>query len=544
MNNSPHPHLELSVTNFGPIASAEIDLRPLSVFIGPSNTGKSYLAILVYALHRFFSGYPIRLGANSDDLIFSPPPNSHTFNLTRRLYLARQSRLFPPQQGSDSDAVSMATVLELVAWSKQVAEMLESPETSQPPVYGSMQMPESLAAMVRTELRNVGDFGKYLEEEISRCFGVSDTRTLKNLGSQEGAAVTVKRRIPHQEQPFEYRFAMNGGDSLLEASIPSQNPLCPISHHSPKGLLLRINEILDVLGDKKEGYPPSSAQLMTLLRQLVEAYTFDPLHRVAHYLPADRAGVMHAHRLVTGSLIARASRVSLQQGIPLPALSGVLTDFLEQLINFGGLYPESSPDSRRRLAESLEEEILQGTIELENSVIDYPTFSYRPKGWKTDLPLLNTSSMVTELAPVVLYLRHLVRPGDILIIEEPEAHLHPAAQAAFTKILSRVVRSGVRVILTTHSEWILEQIANLVELSYLPAGKRANFQDLRGMSLNPEEVGVWLFDSPSGGQGTHVENIPFGFEGGFDRTGYEQVADSLYNEWSDISDHVLVEGSE
>ena len=36
------------------------------------------------------------------------------------------------------------------------------------------------------------------------------------------------------------------------------------------------------------------------------------------------------------------------------------------------------------------------------------------------------------------------------------------------------------------------------------------------MSLNPEEVGVWLFDSTSGGQGTHVENIPFGFEGGFD----------------------------
>ena len=544
MNNSPHPHLDLSVTNFGPIASAEIDLRPLSVFIGPSNTGKSYLAILVYALHRFFSGYPIRLGANSDDLVFSPPPNSHTFSLNRRLYLGLQGRFFQPEQGSDSDEVSTKTVRELAAWSKQVAETLESPEASRPPEYGSMQMPESLASMVRTELRNVGDFGKYLEEEISRCFGISDTKSLKNLGSQEGAAVTVKRRIPHQEQPFEYRFAMNGRDSLLAASIPSQNPLCLVSHGSPRSLLLRLNEILAGFEDKKDDYSPSSAQLMTFLRQMVEAYTFDPLHRIAHYLPADRAGVMHAHQVITGSLIGRASRVSLQQGIPLPALSGVLTDFLEQLINFGSLPPERSPGRGRRLAERLEEEILQGTIELENSVIDYPTFSYRPKGWKTDLPLLNASSMVTELAPVVLYLRHLVRPGDILIIEEPEAHLHPAAQAAFTKILARVVRSGVRVILTTHSEWILEQIANLVELSYLPAEKRANFQDFHSISLNPEEVGVWLFNSPSGGQGTHVENIPFGSEGGFDRTGYEQVADSLYNEWSDISDHVPVEGSE
>ena len=44
----------LEVTNFGPIAEARIDLRPLTVFVGPSNTGKSYLAVLIYALHRHF----------------------------------------------------------------------------------------------------------------------------------------------------------------------------------------------------------------------------------------------------------------------------------------------------------------------------------------------------------------------------------------------------------------------------------------------------------------------------------------------------------
>ena len=42
--------------DFGPISKAKIDLRPLTVFVGPSNTGKSYLAILIYALHRYFSG--------------------------------------------------------------------------------------------------------------------------------------------------------------------------------------------------------------------------------------------------------------------------------------------------------------------------------------------------------------------------------------------------------------------------------------------------------------------------------------------------------
>ena len=47
--------LGLKVTNFGPIVEADIELRPLTVFVGPSNTGKSYLAILIYALHIVFA---------------------------------------------------------------------------------------------------------------------------------------------------------------------------------------------------------------------------------------------------------------------------------------------------------------------------------------------------------------------------------------------------------------------------------------------------------------------------------------------------------
>ena len=42
----------------GPIAEANIDLRPLTVFVGPSNTGKTYFATLVYALHGILDGFP------------------------------------------------------------------------------------------------------------------------------------------------------------------------------------------------------------------------------------------------------------------------------------------------------------------------------------------------------------------------------------------------------------------------------------------------------------------------------------------------------
>ena len=48
--------IELEVKDFGPIIEAKIDLRPLTVFVGPSNIGKPCLATLIYALHRCFSG--------------------------------------------------------------------------------------------------------------------------------------------------------------------------------------------------------------------------------------------------------------------------------------------------------------------------------------------------------------------------------------------------------------------------------------------------------------------------------------------------------
>ena len=50
--------LKLELSDFGPIADANIDLRPMTVFIGRSNVGKSYLATLIYSLHRYFGDNP------------------------------------------------------------------------------------------------------------------------------------------------------------------------------------------------------------------------------------------------------------------------------------------------------------------------------------------------------------------------------------------------------------------------------------------------------------------------------------------------------
>lgn len=46
----------IAIRDFGPISHAEVDLKPLTILIGSNNTGKSYLALAVYALPQAISG--------------------------------------------------------------------------------------------------------------------------------------------------------------------------------------------------------------------------------------------------------------------------------------------------------------------------------------------------------------------------------------------------------------------------------------------------------------------------------------------------------
>ena len=231
-----------------------------------------------------------------------------------------------------------------------------------------------------------------------------------------------------------------------------------------------------------------------------------PLGRNAYYLPADRTGVMHSHQVVVSTLVQSAATAGLRPSTNIPMLSGVLADFLNHLIGISGARGRRPRKTDPALAAPIERNLIEGAVRMERNETGYPSFAYRPKGWKIDLPLMRASSMVSELAPVVLYLRHLVRAGDVLIIEEPESHLHPAMQAAFARELARLVGAGIRVVMTTHSEWFLEQIGNLVRLSTLPETRRNGIKGA-DVALHPDDVGAWLFKPREDHMGSVVEEV-------------------------------------
>jgi predicted ATPase len=54
------------------------------------------------------------------------------------------------------------------------------------------------------------------------------------------------------------------------------------------------------------------------------------------------------------------------------------------------------------------------------------------------------------------------KPGTVLIVDSPEAHLHPAAQSAVGRFLARVAAAGTQVILESHSDHVVNGIRRAV----------------------------------------------------------------------------------
>ncbi len=145
--------------------------------------------------------------------------------------------------------------------------------------------------------------------------------------------------------------------------------------------------------------------------------------------------------------------------------------------------------------------------------------------------------MVSELAPVVLFLRGVLDIGDTLIIEEPEAHLHPAAQTHVAVTLARLVRAGVRVVITTHSDWLLKEIGNLIREGELAEQTRKPpAESALPSALHPSEVGIWLFRQDGADQGSTIQEIPFDRSEGVEPAEYDDVAEALYNRAADLQD--------
>lgn len=428
------PSWKLVVEDLGRISRAEIEARPLLLFVGGNNMGKTYLASLLWGLLSLSGELPFARGEAHGRCIawleerFARREQEPTFEIT-------------PEVHADLVQSINHTLRE------QGAALAERTFNTPGFPVGKIELRE-VAQPEGTPLRweTFGDHGRSFPmlwvgssaEEIERLRHVVSARVLS---------------VP------EVGWGAAANDANQRAFTIE---------------LLAKSHVLGGLGGSRAVFSGKVA---------------GSAHQGPVFLPASRTGFMLTYRSLAQQIVGDVLVKTGGSRTPVPDLTAPAVDFVNLLVGLRpdhGAFPEEA---------AFLEQAIGGRFSL-RSDLGLNEVLYEHTVGAPVLPMQLSSSLVTELAPVVLTLRH-VSGYQVLIIEEPEAHLHPHVQRRLAQVIVRLIRKGLFVWITTHSADFCQQINNFLKIGALSPDKRAEVQAKLGYAeqdyLDLDDVGGYEF---------------------------------------------------
>lgn len=275
---------------------------------------------------------------------------------------------------------------------------------------------------------------------VSRDASQSTLFTATYVGGPAGSAVLERLRLGRDAQGFSvlrrphgvYRLQL-GDERKSRGQSPDFRP--QRSFALSPAALSRLGSV----GERIKGVGPE------LLAELARIIYLGPVRRLAQ-----RDYVWSGQMPVTigddGSktidvLIASgvAAQTAVKKGKSLPPEAQLIRDAAYWL-------------KRMDLADALDVKILRGSNRYRLMV--------ERKGESTNLKDVGVG--VSQVLPVIVAALHAA-PGHIVIVEEPESHLHPLAEAQLAELFAKVsAERGVQFILETHSEHLFRRMQTLL----------------------------------------------------------------------------------
>ena len=102
----------------------------------------------------------------------------------------------------------------------------------------------------------------------------------------------------------------------------------------------------------------------------------------------------------------------------------------------------------------------------EYAITQNDQLNFIPKGTRLKLTMNQSSSSVRSLLDLGFYLRCIAKKGGLLMVDEPELNLHPQNQRRIARLFARLVNLGVKVFITTHSDYIIKELNTLIMLNH------------------------------------------------------------------------------
>lgn len=217
---------------------------------------------------------------------------------------------------------------------------------------------------------------------------------------------------------------------------------------------------------------------------------------------------------------------ALKNTFVLPPSRGPL--LTENIIPVTGLYKEyknalDELNSANNIQEgsddyllSLINDILEGNVTVNDNKYIY----YMNDGGP--LPISAAAASVKEIVPLELIAEKTNVANDAILIEEPEAHLHPQKQRMAADIIAAFFNAGAHLQITTHSDYFIGRINELMMLGRVKNRvEKDRFEDIckktgiyEGLALNRENISAYLLKRNDDGNSvidrlSMVDGIPF-----------------------------------
>lgn len=389
--------MKIEVRNLGVITEAQIDLKPLTIFVGPNNAGKTWLA---YTLAGILGDY------------------------------GREKYVKAYINGSVQDTYPSleATIQQVLAEGNAKFDIVQFAE-----VFGE------------TYFNNVARYAKQWMKE----YWSTETVSFQAFSIHIALAGTKARLL---ERVTNYTWESN-----LGIGISNRNSLLRVLKEQGKREIYIYTSTEENLSEKL----PLFAIREFLVNMIVGALNH-ALYSYVCMFPTERTSLTS---ILTNRLALQEVLHKTRSTKPLIEPVRHFSDMIVDLFNSSLSEREKDTELQAyiQLAQVLEEQILRGSVRFSTPEPDpFRTILFLPDQ-QTTLDISISSSMVKELSALVLYLRYIAKPGDWLIIDEPEMNLHPEAQARFTEFLAMLIQADLQILLTTHSPYILDHLANLMK---------------------------------------------------------------------------------